>query len=200
MIVVFAGPPIVTAKPAPLMPPVRVNVPDSEVISELEPIVIAPVSLLFPARFRNAPEAVMPVPLMSSGSAIVSAPFVVEPSSSRAAPATDQRAVSGGAEGGIVLGAQDADGDDRRAGVGVRAEEHRGARAVLGDRVAAGGAEVAADCRSDHPANLHLRRATEQQRRRRMVVPLMLPVRVRKPPDELMRAVAAVAPAPGWQS
>ena len=70
--VVLPAPPIVSASPEPVTPPVSVNVPASELIRAAEPNVIAPDQVLLFARLRNAPPELMPSLLSVIGSAMVS--------------------------------------------------------------------------------------------------------------------------------
>ena len=81
-IVVLALPPTVKANPVPVIPPVSVSVPLSELIRVAAPRVIAPLMELVPEMFRRAPALEMPVPL----SVRASAPIEILPWTSREAP------------------------------------------------------------------------------------------------------------------
>src|SRR5437870_2972122 len=59
--VVLPAPPTVRSK-APVIPPVRVNVPASELIRDADPRVMAPDQVLLLARLRSAPPLEIPVP------------------------------------------------------------------------------------------------------------------------------------------
>ena len=80
--VTFPDPPTVSANPDPVIPPVRVSVPESELIREAEPRVIAPEMELVPLIFRKAPPDEIPVPF----NVRASTPTEILPWISRAAP------------------------------------------------------------------------------------------------------------------
>ena len=80
--VVAPEPPTVRANPLPVIPPVRVKVPESELIRDAEPSVIAPDQELLPETLRRAPADEIPVPFKVNASA----PTEIPPCSSSAAP------------------------------------------------------------------------------------------------------------------
>jgi len=95
LMVVFPKPPTVRAKPVPVMPPVSVSVPESELMVAAEPSVIAPLHVLLFAGFSNAPKP-PPVPFRVIGSAMLSpVPLssTFAPLTTVVAPATVPRAV-----------------------------------------------------------------------------------------------------------
>ena len=83
LIVVLPAPPTVVRKPPLVMPPVRVSVPASLLMREALAWVIAPPQVLVPLMFLKAPAE----PTPSEFSVSASAPTVMLPCSSSAAPA-----------------------------------------------------------------------------------------------------------------
>src|SRR6266481_4857276 len=68
--VVLPAPPTVKLCPVPVIPPLRVNVPASELIREADPRVMPPDQVLLLARLRSAPPLEIPVPFNVIGSAM----------------------------------------------------------------------------------------------------------------------------------
>ncbi len=80
-IVTLPAPPTVSSCPVPVLVPLSVRVPASELIREALPSVIAPLNVLLPLVLRNAPPPEIPVPLSVRASATVMTPVTL-----RAAP------------------------------------------------------------------------------------------------------------------
>src|SRR5690349_18995091 len=76
LMVVLPDPPTVRAKPVPVIPPVRVRVPESELILAADPRVMAPETVLEPEILRRAPAELTPSLFKVRGSAVVMFPSI----------------------------------------------------------------------------------------------------------------------------